>query len=923
MIESARRRSWPVRLILVAIVFVLVLPGLVFCGVLLNQFAEVERDQNRAEALAAAVRAADALDRELGNLAAAVRVLATSAALQTGDLATFDREARAVVGAIGQDVVLLSPTGQQLVNTAAPFGADLPVASSTDTLRRAFQSGRTVASDLFARALGGELTTIMMVPILREGRPAYAIGLYLEPAFLSGILQNQALPPDWMGSVTDSQKRLIARTQDSERFLGKPATRDFQEHAVGSRAVWTGTTLEGTPVLAASAKMALADWRVGVGVPVSIVDAPVRQSVAALALGGAVTLVLGCALAWQLARSISTPLQRLALAGESLRAGAKVDPIRTRIAEVATVARTLLQATSDLQARNETLAAERAQLAAIIETVPVGLMIARAPSGRVIAGNGQLDRMLRTPPSARFDDRFGLAVFDAQDQPVPLDEQPLARALAGAETADLHCRLRRSDGSLMWVHCVAAAIRGADGATTGAVLAVLDIDEVVRTREENARWAEGCERIVAARTAELEAANQRLRDEISARSRAEEQLRQAQKMEAVGRLTGGIAHDFNNMLTVIVGSLDLLRRRAADARAQRLLDNALEGANRAATLTARLLAFSRQQPLVPQPIDVNALVSGMTDLLHRTLGETVQVQTVLEPDLWRAHADPNQLESALLNLAVNARDAILEGSPTGGRLLIETAGASLDEVYAAQHQDVRPGDYVMIAVSDTGTGMPDDVRSRAFEPFFTTKPQGHGTGLGLSQVHGFVKQSGGHVSIYSELGRGTTVKLYLPRVLGAAERAEPSRPEPPKTAHAASAAILLVEDEDGVRSFTAEALRELGYAVLEANGAGPALWLLDQHPEIALLLTDVVMAGQGGRELAEEALRRRPGLPVLFTTGYTRNAIIHDGQLDPGVELIGKPFTIAALGAKVAEVIAGARYRTPAPAGADAGAPIG
>lgn len=398
-----------------------------------------------------------------------------------------------------------------------------------------------------------------------------------------------------------------------------------------------------------------------------------------------------------------------------------------------------------------------------------------------------------------------------------------------------------------------------------------------------------------------ETLERRVSQEVAERLKTEQALRQSQKMEAVGQLTGGIAHDFNNMLAVVIGSLDLLGRRLSDSdpRAQRHVDAAKDGARRAAQLTQRLLAFSRQQPLKPEPVDCNKLVSGMSDLLRRSLGSALQLETVLAGGLWRTHVDPNQLESAVLNLAVNGRDAMGEG----GRLTIETANCFLDERYAAEQLGLAVGQYVMIAVSDTGSGMSPEVIAKAFDPFFTTKEVGRGTGLGLSQVYGFVKQSGGHVKIYSELGQGTAVKIYLPRLQG--PHAEESAPEagsemPLGESHEV---VLVVEDEPAVRQFSVEALTELGYKVLEADGAATALRLLEQHPEIALLFTDVVMPEVNGRKLADEARRRRPGLKVLFTTGYTRNAVVHNGVLDAGVYLIGKPFTVEELAARVREVL--------------------
>jgi signal transduction histidine kinase len=399
---------------------------------------------------------------------------------------------------------------------------------------------------------------------------------------------------------------------------------------------------------------------------------------------------------------------------------------------------------------------------------------------------------------------------------------------------------------------------------------------------------------------QLMATNQELVEQIARREQVESQLRQSQKMEALGQLTGGIAHDFNNMLGVIMGAHDLISRRVVkgDFNIARFLDAATNATERAAILTQRLLAFARQQPLAPQPVDANKMIANMSDLLHSTLGEQIHIETVASAGLWIINADAQQLENAILNVALNARDAMAEG----GKLTIETANAYLDEAYCRQNPEIEPGQYVMIAVADTGTGMPPEVASRAFDPFFTTKPSGKGTGLGLSQVYGFVKQSRGHIKVYSEIGAGTNVKIYLPRLTGDAQDVKRTISAPMRTGDR-SEVILVVEDDSLMRRLTSETLHELGYTVFDSENAANALAILDREKGVKLLFTDVVMPDMNGKKLADEALRRRPGLKVLFTTGYTPNAVVHGGVLDPGVNLISKPFTLDQLAAKVRAVL--------------------
>ena len=396
-------------------------------------------------------------------------------------------------------------------------------------------------------------------------------------------------------------------------------------------------------------------------------------------------------------------------------------------------------------------------------------------------------------------------------------------------------------------------------------------------------------------------------EDVTARVRSESALRQAQKMEAVGHLTGGVAHDFNNLLQVVSANLDLISGevRGLPKVAERL-QNAVAAVHRGSRLTAQLLAFARRQTLAPRSTNIGRLVQDMTDMVRRTLGERVQVESVVAGGLWNTLIDTNQIENAVLNLAINSRDAM----PDGGNLTIEVANAFLDDAYASAHEEVAPGQYVMLAVSDTGTGMAPELAARVFEPFFTTKPEGQGTGLGLSQVYGFVKQSGGHIKIYSEVGQGTTVKLYLPRTRAPEEGLGPVATAP---VEGGSETILVVEDDEGVRAAVIDMLTELGYGVLKAGNAEQALTILGSGATIDLLFTDVVMPGPiKTRELARRAQELHPGIQVLFTSGYTQNAIVHNGRLDDGIQLLSKPYRRDELARKLRTLLGGGR-KTAAP----------
>ena len=497
--------------------------------------------------------------------------------------------------------------------------------------------------------------------------------------------------------------------------------------------------------------------------------------------------------------------------------------------------------------------------------------------------------------------REGLSLEQVVETVHPHDKPGLIQAIEtvvarGGAYAHQY-RVRRADGRYHWIEANGRVDHAPDGTPLRFPGVLLDVDE---------RRAVEAERDRA--TADLRTLTETLEQRVTERTAdlmvAEEALRQSQKMEAVGQLTGGLAHDFNNLLTGISGSLELLQTRISQGRLTEIdrYVNAAQGASkRAAALTHRLLAFSRRQTLDPKPTDVNRLVAGMEELVRRTIGPEITLEVVGASGLWSALVDPSQLENALLNLCINARDAM----PKGGRITIETANKWLDD-RAARERDLEPGQYLSLCVTDTGTGMTPDVIAKAFEPFFTTKPIGQGTGLGLSMIYGFVRQSGGQVRIYSEVGDGTTMCLYLPRHYGPAEGADrvPDLSDAPRAERGQT--VLIVDDEPTVRMLVTEVLEDLGYTAIEAADGAAGLKLLRSDVRIDLLVTDVGLpGGMNGRQMADAGRVVRPGLKVMFITGYAENAVVGNGHLEPGMAVLTKPFVMEALASRIKDLIVG------------------
>jgi PAS domain S-box-containing protein len=708
------------------------------------------------------------------------------------------------------------------------------------------------------------------VPIFRVSTPFFApngnvfgtiiVNLDLRPAFAR--IRGSAGPKGAMYLVNDRGDYLVHPDPGREFGfeLGKPFRIQDDFPGYGNLALADGAETSvvennrGERYGFASATVRLAG-----GPAVTMVEAvPYSELMAAAAAARDSSLIAGLlavlgatVLAVLIARSLTKPIKQITAAVEGFARNESLSmPIDSR-GEIGALARAFARMTDDVKAKTAALAKEAEERRRLFET-SLDLILISDRQGNLIQVNPSSYTILGYRPEEMIGHSGGEFLY-----PPDLDNtrNEMRAARRGREMRNFDCRYVHKDGRVVML------------SWTGV-------------------WSEPEQRHFF------------IGRDMTERMKLEQELRQSQKMDAIGQLTGGVAHDFNNILTVITGTIDILAAGVADrpqlAAIARMIDDA---ATRGAELTRQLLAFARRQPLQPRATDINALVLENTRLLRPTVGQNIEIEAMVEDDAWRALVDPLQLGPALLNLAVNARDAM----PNGGKLTLETGNVVLDESYAHAHPDAQAGPYVMIAVSDTGTGIPPEMRDKVFEPFFTTKDVGKGTGLGLSMVYGFVKQSGGHVKIYSEVGHGTTVKLFLPRT---AEQSDEIVSVPAPAATGGKETILAVEDDAMVRNYVVTQLQSLGYTTLAAADAKAALAIAEQDVNIDLLFTDVIMPGaMNGRELAQELTRRRPGIKVLFTSGYTENAIVHHGRLDPGVALLNKPYRKTDLARKIREVL--------------------
>ena len=991
---------------LLALSLGIVLPTLVFVGVLLARFQTSERSRIEDEARGLSRQFAVALDREIVGIQTTLQALATSPSLPSRDFANFYRQLVEVSRAQGINISLRDTSGKALMTTRAPFGEKVAVPSAlADTDREAVRTGHASVSDIFTSTVAGTPVFQVVSPAPLGTQPTFLLGASIDVNYLAEVVRREHLPPGWIGALIDGNGVFVARTERHAELAGKSVSPDFRTNATGGDGLYYGHNSDGKSVLVGYARSPVTGWTAAASLPMGMFDAPLRRSLLSLIGLGLFLAAVAVAAALWFASRLKRAFDQLTDAADAIGEGRLTKPVVTPVAEIDAVGSALEKAAQQLKKRagerddaEGALRESEERLRLVIEgardyaifTTDLSGVIKTWSAGAAAIFGWSADEIIG---------REAATVFTPEDRAAHRDEEELTTAARNGSAPDKRWHFRR-DGTRVYMNgSVHPLPPDAHGQPQGfikiardeterlhAELALHELNETLeakvaeRTADRDRMWRLSTDIMLVARfdgtitavnpawtallawseedlvgrsfkeflhpddAAQTTSAANRLEGGLktwhfenryrhrdgsyrwlswtavsdanlihavgrdvteekasqAALARSEDALRQSQKMEAVGQLTGGIAHDFNNMLAVIIGGLNLLQRRLArgDTNVTRYIDNALDGATRAAALTQRLLAFSRQQPLSPEAIDANRLVAGMTDLLSRTLGERNEVQTVMSAGLWKAKADPSQVENAVLNLAVNARDAMVDG----GKLTIETANAYIDGDYARAN-DVQPGQYVMIAVSDTGSGMTPEVIEKAFDPFFTTKAVGAGTGLGLSQVFGFARQSGGHVKIYSELGHGTNVKIYLPRSYGDVPITRPEKETASVRGGDPREIILVVEDEERVRMFAVEALRDLGYTAIHASKGADAVRMIESGQYVTLLFTDVVMPGMTGRQLADAVLKIRPEMKVLYATGYTRNAVVHNGVLDPGTNLLSKPFTMNQLAAAVRKTI--------------------
>ncbi len=758
-------RDRSIRFSLVALSLWTVAPAVTVAAIGASYTWHTDRSATERELTFRAQTLAADMARELAASQAALRILATSPSLATGDFEAFRQQSLLIPKPSDARIMLTDTAGQVRADSRAPPGAALSEPGGSG-MSEVFATGRPRVSDFQARPPPRHGLVAVEVPVELDGQVAYGLAMAFPPSTFTPILDNRRGPEDGRVIVVDGNGLIVAHSSNVGNVAGRRIGPASLAAVRRGEDVFEGTSQDGFPLLAAHAPVPGTGWSTLAAIRLDLDDAALRRSIAGAAASGALVLLLGLLSAEWYARRVAAPLHALVGTADALALGRLPRPIPPGLQEASQIGAALAWAAKTLASRERERASNAAVLQenearfrTITDAMPQMVWSAR-PDGRHDYYNRRWHEYTGMEPGDG-NPKAWRALFRSGD----LSRAVAAwrRSLATGEAYQAEYRLKRADGTWRWCLSRASPLRDPD---TGAVQrwfgTCTDIQDLVEAREALARSGADLERLVAQRTAALMQAVDALHAEALERSQAEEALRQAQKMEAVGQLTGGIAHDFNNMLQGIASSIELVQRRAEQGRvpeAQPYIESALKSVERAAALTGRLLAFTRRQASQPAPVNPDALILGMEDLIRRAVRLPVEVELQAGGGAWTVFCDPHQLENALLNLAINAGDAM----PGGGRLAISTRQVRLDEADVVGHEGARPGDHTEIAVADTGTGMDEETRARAFEPFFTTKPVGRGTGLGLSQLLSFVRLTGGVVQIDSEPGHGTTVRLYLPR----------------------------------------------------------------------------------------------------------------------------------------------------------------
>jgi PAS domain S-box-containing protein len=874
MLSGKRDLSITRRLLILTIG--VVLPIIAFSALLIVRYAETERAAIEADVRQSLRGLAIDVDRELAGAARAATLLATaSSRLRTADLEGFHNQAREAVKVEGIEITLSDKSGHPLVDTARDYGEALPKLTGGNRFEAAFAASAPRISGIMTSEVLQRPIIAVDVPIrATENGTPYLLSVALAPSTFQKILEDQHLPVAWLGAIADQGGRFIARSVDAERLVGQQLTSGFLGRMAGREGTVENINRDNVTVLSSFVRLAGSDWTVVIAVPERVLVAPLRNSLLIIVIGGAGALLLAAGLALWNGRLIARPFRGLARSALAIAGNDRPTMPPVGVLEATEVGAALV-ATYDMLRHNEAekQASERElresedRYRAIVESALDSIIVIDT-AGRIQAFNKSAETML------------GYSASEIVGRNVSLLMPPDDAARHG----DYIGRYLRTNEARVIGIGREVEVRRKDGALFPADLAVVEW------------WAGGIRYF----TGILRDLTHR-RAEEKARAKLEEHLRQSQKMEAIGQLTGGIAHDFNNLLLAISLNIEALDEEFADqADAKPLIEGAMFATDQARTLIGQLLAFGRRQTLHVTIFDVNDVVTEMTGILRRTVQADIAIETMLPAGIWRVLADRQQLETALLNLVLNARDAM----PAGGRLVIETSNVVLDAEFAAQNPGMTPGKYVIMSVSDSGTGMSPEVAARAFEPFYTTKKTGEGTGLGLSQVYGYIKQCGGHAKIYSELGHGTTVKLYLPSSTqepASAETLVETRSSPGR-----GETILMVEDTALVRSAVKRMLANLGYEVIDVTTGQEAIAVLQSDQAIDLLFTDMVLpGGMGGSDLALAAQRLRPKIRILLTSGYTQTKALptaSDGSTN--LPLISKPYTKAELAERLDQVFA-------------------